>query len=183
MSSLRISVLVIVSALSPTLAYSSGNSSPSQLAAASPATPDFRIARGISKFDDTLLYAVGFKLPPPHRLRARHLELAVGLISSSTRPRPFVSLGPVWRLPLRGDSLFLELGLSPTLLGGSSFGGRNLGSKLHVTSSASIGATLGRFNSVSVSLRVQHTSNGGLSRTNPGLDVVGLNFTFNPVLQ
>ena len=183
MSRLRISILGMLSALAPTLAWSSDNTASAQLPAASPVKPDFRVAQGVSKFDDTLLYAVAYELRPLHGLRARHFELAMGLISNSARPRPFVSLGPVWRLPLRDDSLFLEFGLSPTLLGGSSFGGRDLGGNFHFTSSASIGATLGRFDNVSVSLRVQHTSNGGLSSTNPGLDMVGLNFTFNVPLN
>lgn len=183
MSRLRISILGMLSVLTPIVAYSSDNTATAQLPAAFAVTPDFRVAQGVNKFDDTLLYAFAFKLRPPHRLRAQHLELAVGLISNSTKPRPFVSLGPVWRVPLRDNSLFLEFGLSPTLLGGSSFGGRDLGGKFHFTSSASIGATIGRSETVSVSLRIQHTSNGGLSSTNPGLDMVGLNFTFCPAPQ
>ena len=41
--------------------------------------------------------------------------------------RPFVSLGPVWQLPVNNSPLFFELGISPTLLGGYSFNGRELG--------------------------------------------------------
>ena len=40
-------------------------------------------------------------------------------------------------------------------------------------------ATFGARENISVALRVQHTSNGGLSNTNPGLDMIGLSFAFN----
>ncbi len=147
--------------------------------AANLGTTDYRVATASKKFEDTSQFAVAFRMRPPRRLRARHIELAVGAISTSQETRPFVSIGPVWRLPINNRRLFVELGFSPTLITGSSLSGRDLGGNFHFTSSASIGATFGTRQNISLALRVQHTSNGGLSSTNPGLDMIGLNFAFN----
>jgi len=147
--------------------------------AATVAPTDYRVVTNYGKFDDTTQVAVAFRMRPPRRLRARHLELAIGAISTSQESRAFVSFGPVWRLPINGHSLFVELGFSPTLIAGSSFNGRDLGGNFHFTSSACVGAIFGARENISIALRVQHTSNGGLSGTNPGLDMIGLNFTFN----
>ena len=147
--------------------------------AANLGTTEYRVATASKKFEDTSQFAVAFRMRPPRRLRARHLELAVGAISTSQETRAFVSLGPVWRLPINHRLPYVELGFSPTLLTGSSLNGRDLGGNFHFTSSISIGATFGTRQNISVALRVQHTSNGGLSSTNPGLDMIGLNFAFN----
>lgn len=140
---------------------------------------DYRITTAGAKYDGTRQYAVAFKMRPPRRLRARRLELALGSISSPRESSAFVSLGPVWHMPVAHRSLFVELGFSPTLISGSSFNGRDLGGHFHFTSSFAIGASFGRFDTVSVSFRAQHTSNGGLSETNPGIDMIGLNVSFN----
>lgn len=153
------------------------NSSNARAAAVTPT--DYRVVTNYGKFDDTKQVAVAFRMRPPRRLRARHLELAIGAISTSQETRAFVSFGPVWRLPINSRSLFVALGFSPTLIAGSSFNGRDLGGNFHFTSSASVGAIFGARENISVALRVQHTSNGGLSNTNPGLDMIGLNFIFN----
>ncbi len=89
-------------------------------------------------------------------------------------------LGPVWRLPINSRSLFAELGISPTLLSGSSFNGCDMGGNFHFTSTLVVGRTFGARDSVALSLRIQHMSNGSLSRTNPGMDMIGINVTFNP---
>ena len=143
------------------------------------APTDYRVVAASGKFIDTTQFAVAFRMRPPRALRARHLELAMGAISTAQETRPFVSFGPVWRLPINSRSLFVEFGFSPTLIAGSSFNGRDLGGNFHFTSSASVGATFGARENISIALRVQHTSNGGLSSTNPGLDMIGLNFAFN----
>jgi hypothetical protein len=140
---------------------------------------DYRIASAEDKFKGTRLYAVALKMRPPRRLWARHLELAVGSFSTSTEDRAFISFGPVWRLPIEHRSLFVELGFSPTLIAGPSLNGRDFGGNFHFTSSVAIGATFGRRQAVSLSLRAQHTSNGGLHDTNPGIDMFGINVAFN----
>ena len=165
-------IVFLISMISFTLSSSNAR-------AAAVAPTDYRVVTNYGKFDDTTQVAVAFRMRPPRRLRARHLELAIGAISTSQESRAFVSFGPVWRLPINGHSLFVELGFSPTLIAGSSFNGRDLGGNFHFTSSASIGATFGARENISLALRIQHTSNGGLSSTNPGLDMIGLNFTIN----
>ena len=140
---------------------------------------DYRIALADDKFADTWQFAVAYRLRPPRRLRAQYLELAVGTISTSIDNKLFVSLGPVWRLPLYNESLFVEFGISPTLLSGTSFNGRDMGGNFQFTSSATIGAYFGPHDAMSVSVRIQHMSNGGISSTNPGMDMVGINFAFD----
>lgn len=143
------------------------------------APSDYRILAAGDKFDGVRQYAVTFEIRPPRRLRSRQLELAIGQIASASSDRAFISFGPVWRVPFAGDTAFVDLGFSPTLISGSEFNGRDLGGNFHFTSSISIGTTFGRQQSVAVSLRAQHISNGGLSDTNPGIDMVGINFSFN----
>ena len=108
------------------------------------------------------------------------MELAIGAISTGQENRMFAAFGPVWRLPIRSRSLFLEFGISPTLIGGSSLSGRDMGGNFHFTSSAAIGAVFGASDSVSLSLRIRHSSHGGLSSTNPGMDMIGIHVPFNP---
>ncbi len=119
----------------------------------------FRVSVTGDKFSDTWQAAAVFSLRPPRRLRARHLELAIGAISTPQETRPFVSFGPVWRLPVNRRFLFVELGFSPNLIAGSSFNGRDLGGNFHFTSSASVGATFGARENISLAVRVQHMSN------------------------
>ena len=140
---------------------------------------DYRLATAGDKFSDTVQFAVAFKFRPPRRLRAKRMELVVGTIATSQESRLFVSLGPVWQLPIVNRSMFFELGISPTFIGGSSFNQRDLGGNFHFTSSASIGAIFGARENISVALRIQHISNGGISGINPGMDMIGLNFAFN----
>ena len=140
---------------------------------------DYRVVAASGKYDDTTQFAFAFRTRPPRRLHATHLELAIGAITTAQESRAFVSFGPVWQLPINSRSLFVTLGFSPTLIAGSSFNGRDLGGNFHFTSSASVGATFGARKNISVALRVQHTSNGGLSSKNPGLDMIGLNFAIN----
>lgn len=140
---------------------------------------DYRILAASDKFDGVRQYSVAFEIRPPRRLRSRHLELAIGALSSENGNQPFVSLGPVWRLPLTQQATFIEFGFSPTLISESTIGGRDLGGNFHFTSSIAFGATFGRRQQIALSIRAQHTSNGGLDDTNPGLDMFGINIAFS----
>jgi len=82
-------------------------------------------------------------------------------------------------MPTDREAFYVEFGISPTLLGGSSINGSDLGGSFHFTSSAAIGTTFGAMGAVAFTLRIQHTSNGGLSSDNPGMDMVGLNLSIN----
>ena len=79
--------------------------------AASVMPADYRFAMAGDKFEDTWQSAVAFRMRPPRRLRARYMELAVGTISTSEVSQPFVSFGPVCRLPINSRRLFVQLGL------------------------------------------------------------------------
>ena len=70
-----------------------------------------------------------------------------------------------------------DIGIAPTLFSDSRHGERNLGGHFHFTSFVSVGMRLDR--SSSLSLRIQHTSNGGIRDTNPGMDMLGLEFSYN----
>lgn len=143
-------------------------------------SPDgLRVAKAMHKFEDVWQYGAIYKLRPPRRLRARYLELAIGALSSQTETRPFVSLGPAWDFRSRSQASFLEFGISLAVLGGSTLAGRDLGGNVHFTSSVALGTRFGRERAYELALRIQHTSNGGLNGTNPGLDAIGLNFTID----
>lgn len=140
---------------------------------------DYRLAIAGSQFDEVRQFAMAFEIQSPKLFGARHLELAVGAVSSLRNDRPFVSLGPVWRLPVGVRSAFVELGFSPTIIGGSTFDGRDLGGNVHFTSSVAIGTAWGARETFAIALRVQHTSNGGLGSRNPGIDMIGLSVAFD----
>lgn len=139
----------------------------------------YRILVAGDKFDGVQQYAVTYNSRVPRRLRARHLELAAGQMVSKTSDRSFVSVGPVWRAPIADESVFIDFGLNWTFVSGSELNDRDLGGNVHFTSSVAVGMAFGRKRSVVVSLRAQHTSNGGLSRTNPGIDMIGINLAFH----
>ena len=141
------------------------------VAHAAPAIPsDYRVAIAGDKFSGTVQIAASFHLRPPRRLRAKRMELVVGALTTSQESRLFVSLGPVWQLPIDDRSIFFEFGISPTFIGGSSFNQRDMGGNFHFTSFAAVGSSFGKRDALS--LRVQHTSNGGLSSNNPGMDMI-----------
>ena len=151
-----------------------------QVSHAKTVRPDsYRVSVAGDKFSNTWQVAAEFHLRAPRRLRARHLELVVGTTSTSIETRPFVSLGPLWRLPITDRRVFLDFGFSPTVFFGSTFNNRDIGGNFHFTSSAAIGVALGDDDASSISIRIQHTSNGGLSSSNPGMDMVGLNLAVN----
>ncbi len=136
----------------------------------------YRVQHAIGKFGDTSSAVVAYNLRSPRALKAHHLEVAVGTLISSDQSAALVSVGPVWRFPIGVSRTFVDFGFSPTLLSSSRFDDRELGGNFHFTSSLSIGASFGRVDQYALSLRAQHTSNGGLNTDNPGLDMVGLNF-------
>ncbi|MDJ0709530.1 MAG: acyloxyacyl hydrolase [Woeseiaceae bacterium] len=168
----RLRLLTVVA-----VALLSLNATPSMAQNFAPA--EYRYAVAGNKFDEVEQFALAFAVQSPDFLRADRLEFAVGAISDQNSDRLFLSLGPVWRLPISDGPAFVEFGISPTWIDGSILDGRDLGGNVHFTSAVAIGAAFGRHRNVSVSLRAQHTSNGGLSNTNPGLDMIGLNVAFD----
>jgi len=137
----------------------------------------------IGKHDDVSHYALVFHGRPPRRLLAERMELSIGTLSGADENRWFVSYGAVWRVPRRflpivGNNLYVDFGFSPTWIAGSTVNGRDLGGNLHFTSSLSVGTYLNARRTLGLSARIQHTSNGGLDSTNPGLDMAGLNLVY-----
>ena len=142
-------------------------------------SPEFRVLTAYRSYSDVFQFAAAWRLPALAWTGARRTEIAAGIISSTDDDRPFLSIGPVWRLN-RDDSAFdLEFSFSPTVLGGSRIASRNLGGTVHFTSSFALSRTFGKREQTSVSIRVQHLSNGGLNRENPGLDTIGIGFSTN----
>lgn len=148
----------------------------------------FRTARADGgQFDNLNQYALflDFSLPaswsPWRNVTADpRLTFEIGEFQDGSEGRGFVSLGPAvrftnqrWRVPM-----FVDFGLSPTAIDGSRFEGRDLGTSLNFTSHIALGARFGKHNSHTVSLRYQHISNGGINNTNPGTNMIGLDFAF-----
>ncbi len=54
---------------------------------------DYRVVAANGKYDDTTQFAFAFRTRPPRRLRATHLELAIGAITTAQESRAFVPFG------------------------------------------------------------------------------------------
>lgn len=138
--------------------------------------PELRLADTYLEGPDTRLLAAAWYIEAPSWTRVSRMEIAVGIIDGSGQGRLFASVGPVWRLNRAQTPFFVELGFSPTALGGSTLGSHELGGNFHFTSSLAFGRDFRRGPLARVALRVQHLSNGGLRHANPGLDHIGLSF-------
>jgi len=141
------------------------------------ASPNTRVSTAGDKFDGVVQVAAAFEVEEWQVLGSHHMEIALGPISASSGNAAFVSIGPVWRTPLVRNRFFADIGIAPTLFSASRYGDRDLGGRFHFTSFVSAGMRFGR--SGSLSLRIQHTSNGGIRGTNPGMDMLGLEFSYN----
>lgn len=144
----------------------------------------FRMATADSgKFDGLRQQAffVDFKLPwewsPwPNITASPKLALEVGRFNQGSEDRFFASLGPTlrlandrWRVPL-----FMDLGLSPTIIDGSSYGDRDFGTSFNFTSHIGFGLRFGQKRNHLVKLRYQHISNGSIDEVNPGVNMIGV---------
>ncbi len=139
------------------------------------------------QFDRLHQYAlfVDFDLPAlwspwPEITAEPRFVFEVGRFHLGDDNRTFASFGPAvrftnlgWRTPL-----FMDLGLSPTVIDGSRYDDRDLGTSLNFTSHIALGMRFGQQREHSVKLRYQHISNGGTNHTNPGANMIGLDFTF-----
>ena len=140
---------------------------------------EVRLSSAGEKFSGTEQLGAVFRLRAPTWLRAHHMEMAVGAIQNDEDAQAFLSIGPVWRLGGLDQAVFVDFGFSPTVIGGSRFNDRDMGGNVHFTSSLSIGRTFGQSQQSAVALRLQHISNGGLNNANPGMDMLGINFSFD----
>lgn len=106
------------------------------------------------------------------------LTLTAGRFTSDSENRAFGSLGPTFRFESDRSRIpmFLDLGISPTVIDGAQYGDRDLGTSFNFTSHVAFGLRFGRHRQAHVSLRYQHISNGGTNSTNPGVDMIGIEF-------
>lgn len=112
------------------------------------------------------------------------LDLAAGRLERGSDSALFVSFGPTYRFNMNKNKnapgrWFMDIGLHPTYVSKSQFGGKPLGGKFFFTSFLGLGAYLDRQRKIGLLLRYQHTSNAGLSNSNPGVDMLGLTFSYH----
>jgi hypothetical protein len=149
-----------------------------QIAMPADTVTSYRVAATTQKFNDTGLVAVAFQPWRDNRRGLWRFEIAAGAVASPETSVPFVSAGPLLHAPLWRRNVYLEFGVSPTVLGSSKLNGRRLGGRFHFTSALAVGMTFGRRNASALALHFQHTSNAGMNRDNPGIDMLGLNVAF-----
>jgi len=109
------------------------------------------------------------------------IEFASGELGNDVENSFFVSAGPSWRFNkriLRSGLAFLELGTSPTWIEDGNFGDESLGGHIFFTSNVQLGMHFGYRRELTLSVRLHHISNGGLSSRNPGTDMVGIELSY-----
>ncbi len=125
-----------------------------------------------------------------YRVRAQHtsfwipstVDFTAGWLERGSDAASFMSFGPTYRMHLNKTNLgrwFAEFAVHPTYFSKSQFDGKPIGGKFFFASYLGLGAYLGRQRKTSLLLRYQHTSNAGLSNTNPGIDVLGLTLNYH----
>ena len=110
------------------------------------------------------------------------IDITAGWLARAYDAASFISLGPSYRMNLTENDWsrwFADFGTHPTYVSRTYFDGKPLGGKFFFTSYLGLGAYLDRRRNTSLTLRYQHISNGGLSHTNPGVDMVGLTFSYH----
>ena len=110
------------------------------------------------------------------------LDFAAGWLERGNNAASFISFGPSYRMHLyksNSGRWFTDFGAHPTYISKSQFGGKALGGKFFFTSYVGLGAYLDRQRKTSLVLRLQHTSNAGLSNSNPGVDMLGLTVSYH----
>lgn len=133
------------------------------------------------KFEGVIQNAVVIKFREDHYKYLDRIELASGELTKGETNSLFISAGPAWRINKRiaGSGLaFAEFGTSPTWISNGSFEDESLGGNVFFTSNIQLGMHFGYRRELTLSVRIHHISNGGLSSTNPGTDMVGLELSY-----
>lgn len=112
-----------------------------------------------------------------------HVELAAGGYFDADPeggPVGLIQSGVSWhhRLPDLARTAFVEFGTGVTLHEEERIEDRPMGGRFFFTSQVTLGRWLSSTRDARVGLRVQHTSNAGITEPNPGLDVVMLELAF-----
>jgi len=143
----------------------------------------YRYLTAVSKFNNLSQYALILETPRSWRYRLRsggllesRIMVAVGLMKQGDVAHTFLSVGPVLKLSSASSRFSAEIGLSPTLMEDSMFADRELGGRLHFTSHVAGIISFGRQRRHLIAIHLQHISNGGLSSTNPGVDMLGIEY-------
>ncbi len=112
---------------------------------------------------------------------APRLTVEAGRFESGSEHRFFASFGPSVRLTSDAHRvpLFVDVGISPTVINGSQYGDNDFGTSSNFTLHVALGLRFGRTKNQVVKLRYQHISNGGINNTNPGVNMVGIDFSFS----
>ena len=148
------------------------------LAGAADAPSELRVATAFGGYPDVRVVEAGWQRAAPAWTRASRLDVTIGAINDARRARPFAAIAPVWSLARPGRNFFAEFSIGPAILGGSRVAGRELGGNFHFRSSLALGMTFRSRRPARLALRVSHISNGGIRESNPGLDYVGISFSF-----
>ena len=133
------------------------------------------------KFDGLSQNAIVIKTSNNHIKYVDRIEYSSGELSNGEDRSFFVSVGPSWRFNkrvVRNKLAYIEFGISPTWISNSDFANESLGGNAFFTSNVQLGMRFGNHRDLSLSVRVQHISNGGLSSDNPGTDMVGIELSY-----
>lgn len=110
-----------------------------------------------------------------------YLELAAGDMGRDGHDPTLVSVGVQLRLDPTGprDHIYYLAAFSPTLLTNTTFGRETMGTSLEFTTQLAIGVYLGEGRKMALEFSLRHTSNGGLSKHNPGVNTLGLSTVYH----
>lgn len=106
------------------------------------------------------------------------LDLSAGWLGDQGGDAAIATVGPTLVFGRKQFPLFLEGGVSPTIILGDDFTTKDFGTPFQFTSHVGVGWDCAAH--VRISYRYQHMSNAGLSDHNPGLNlhVIGLSYLF-----
>jgi hypothetical protein len=138
---------------------------------------------GFAGLDQEAMF-VGFRLPAEWLVSKRlvaqpRLTLEAGRIIRGSDSHAFASFGPSLRFSsaMHPTPWFVDIGISPTVIDGATYEGEDFGTSFNFTSHIALGLRFGQASRQEVRLRYQHISNGGINNTNPGVNMVGIDFT------
>jgi hypothetical protein len=152
------------------------------LAAAQPPQLGLRQLHNVSHFQTVRQQALELRLPGRDRLQvagrlfALDWVMATGTIRWDDGSTRFVSVGRGirWRPFAAIPRSEVQISLSPTWVEHPVLAGRELGGHFHFTTAVAWVLPLDAAGGRTLALRLQHTSNAGSQRENPGLDLAGL---------
>lgn len=106
------------------------------------------------------------------------VQPSIGWIRDDDHGAVIGSVGPAFRLSSEGIPLSFIGGSAPTLVGRNNIGGRNIGTAFQFTTHVGLAWRLS--DHLEASYRFQHMSDGGIGRTNPGINehMLGVSWRF-----